>query len=462
MSRRLLIAALWCAVVVPAQAEPGRIAETVPLGVAKVDITPQLPVRMYGYGARKTESEGIAGRLKASALAIGGDEGEGPAVLLCVDCGSVPNAIREEVFRRVSQKARLKPERFMLCNSHNHSGPDLKGMATITGTEHEHLAQYAKELTDRLEQVVLASLASRRPGRLEWTQGTVGFAANRRVLKNGKWAGFGAVPDGAVDHSLPLLRATDAQGKLLAVVVNYACHNTTLRGNFKQIHGDWAGCAQECIEADHPGAVAMITLGCGADSDPCPHSTVELCRQHGRAMADEVNRLLAGSFKPVSSKLCARMSTLEVPYAPLPPLETLKQTAAKSYSLKRLLDRVERGEKPPAAESYRIATWAFGDDLAMVFLANEVVVDYALRMKRQMDGHRLWINAYSNDVSYYVASDRLIGEGGYEVNNSLNTLVSYGRPETVQPTIEDRIVGRVRELLPKSFAKPAPGGAVQK
>ena len=69
-------------------------AQVVPVGVAKVDITPESPVRMYGYGARKTESEGIAGRLKASALAIGADAGEGPAVLLTVDCGAVPTASR--------------------------------------------------------------------------------------------------------------------------------------------------------------------------------------------------------------------------------------------------------------------------------------------------------------------------------------------------------------------------------
>ena len=61
---------------------------------------------------------------------------------------------------------------------------------------------------------------------------------------------------------------TGADGKLLAVVVNYACHNTTLRGDFLQIHGDWAACAQQCIEADNPGAAALVTIGCGADSDP--------------------------------------------------------------------------------------------------------------------------------------------------------------------------------------------------
>jgi hypothetical protein len=427
---------------------------TAPVGVAKVDITPEYPVRMYGYGARKTESVGVAGRLKATALALGGDSGDGPAILLAVDCGAVPADIRDAVLRRVQAKTPLKPERFMLANSHNHSGPDLKGMGTMSGAQREHLARYAAELTGRLEEVVLKALASRKPGRLAWTRGSVGFAANRRVLKDGRWVGFGAVPDAPADRSLPLLRVTDSEGKLLAIVVNYACHNTTLRGDFRQIHGDWAGCAQECIEADHPGAVAAVTIGCGADADPHPHGTVELCRRHGRAVADEVNRLLAGPFKPVDPALSARMTELVIPFEPLPPVEELRRRAANSYPVQRLLGLLERGEKPPASERYTIATWVFGKDLAMVFLADEVVVDYALRMKRELDGSRLWINAYSNDVSMYVASNRLLKEGGYEVDNSLGARVTYGRPERMQPPLEDRIVQRVREMLPPGFRTP--------
>jgi hypothetical protein len=429
--------------------------ETVPIGVAKVDITPQTPVRMYGYAARKTESEGIAGRLKASALAIGGDEGDGPAVLLSVDCGAVPADARQEVFERVGADVPLKPERFMLANAHIHSGPNLKGMASISGQEHEHLARYLGELVDRLEQVVREALAARKPGRLAWTKGSVGFAANRRVLKEGKWSGFGAVPDAPADHTLPVMRVTDADGNLRAVVVNYACHCTTLRGNFKEIHGDWAACAQESIEADHPGAVAMVTIGCGADSDPCPHGTVALCGQHGRALADEVKRLLEGPMQPIEPKLTARLAPLEIPFEELPPKEKLEELAKGSHAAKRLLERLERGEEAPASKSYQIATWVFGDDLAMVFLSDEVVVDYALRLKRELDGSRLWITAYTNDVSTYIVSQRLIEEGGYEVRNSLSAAISYGRPDQLQPAMEDRIVNRVRDLLPEEFQSEA-------
>src|SRR5213596_410282 len=58
-------------------------------GVAKVDITPDYPVRLSGFGFRRTESEGVTQRIWAKALAIDGDgDGGEPAVLLTVDnCG---------------------------------------------------------------------------------------------------------------------------------------------------------------------------------------------------------------------------------------------------------------------------------------------------------------------------------------------------------------------------------------
>ena len=50
---------------------------TVPVGAAVVDVTPSYPIRLMGYGSRKTESEGVASPLKVRALAIGGDAGDG-------------------------------------------------------------------------------------------------------------------------------------------------------------------------------------------------------------------------------------------------------------------------------------------------------------------------------------------------------------------------------------------------
>ena len=172
----------------------------------------------------------------------------------------------------------------------------------------------------------------------------------------------------------------------------------------------------------------MIALGCGGDADPYPHGTIELCRRHGRAMADEVKRLLAGPMKPLRAEVSARMATFELAYDPLPPIAKLREAAEHSFCVEALLKRLEQGTKPPPAETYYVAVWAFGEDLAMIFLSDEVVVDYALRLRREFDGRRLWINAYCNDVSFYVASDRLLKEGGYEAEESASTLITYGHP----------------------------------
>jgi hypothetical protein len=168
-------------------------------------------------------------------------------------------------------------------------------------------------------------------------------------------------------------------------------------------------------------------------------------------MADEVKRLLALPFRPIKCKLTAKSATLDIPCDKPPTIDELRQQAKKSYPAKRLLASIERGEKPPTSKRYQMVTWVFDDDLAMVFLSDEVVVDYALRLKRDFDGSRLWISAYCNDVSTYIVSKRLISEGGYEVRNSLSARVTYGCPEQVKPAMEDRIVGQVRSLLPEIF-----------
>jgi hypothetical protein len=97
---------------------------------------------------------------------------------------------------------------------------------------------------------------------------------------------------------------------------------------------------------------------------------------------------------------------------------------------------------------YPIQTWSFGTDLAMVFLPGEVVVDYGLRLKRELDSSRIWVNGYSNDVPCYIASKRVIAEGGYEVDASMD---SYDKPTRFDPSVEDIIINKTHELLPDSF-----------
>src|SRR5262245_43594623 len=98
---------------------------------------------------------------------------------------------------------------------------------------------------------------------------------------------------------------------------------------------------------------------------------------------------------------------------------------AEGLQAKINLARLDRGEPTPKTLPYVVQTWTFGDRLGMVRHEGEVVVDNARRLKLEFDSQRLWISAYCNDVPCYIASRRVIGEGGYEADRSI---VYYDRP----------------------------------
>jgi sugar lactone lactonase YvrE len=416
------------------------------VGVAAVDVTPDYPVRLSGYGSRREETAVVVQRLSAKALAIGSDE-EGPAVLVTVDNMGVPYTIRNEVLRRLAGKTNVVSDRFAISFSHTHCAPMLTGVGAnlfsmdIPAEHLKAIDRYTHELTDKIEQVVLAALADRKPARLAWGKGEVGFAANRRNF-----------PIKRIDHDLPVLCVTAPDGKVRAIFTSYACHCTTIAFNI--FHSDWAGAAQQDLERDFPGAIALTAIGCGADQNPAPRGTLELAAQHGEELADEARRVLGGKLTPITGALICRTKQITLPFEPLPTHEqwqTLAESpiASIAYHARKNLERLDRGETLPTQLPYMVQTWTFGNDLAMVFLPGEVVVDYSLRLKSEFDRTRLWVNAYSNDAPCYIPSERVLEEGGYEGGGAM---VYYDRPTRFASGIEDRIISAVHDILPKSFA----------
>jgi hypothetical protein len=436
---------------------------TVPVGAAVVDITPDYPIRMVGYESRKKESDGIASRLKARALAIGADDDSegGPVVLVAVDNCAVGSKFVEEVAARLNKKVKLPRERFAVCSTHTHCAPGLSsGLDFIFGNpipaeERAHIDRYTRELVDALEKVSLEALAARSPASLAWGQGRAGFAANRRVMKDGRWRGFGVNPNGPVDHSVPVLRATGTDGKVKAVLFGYACHCTTLGGDYYKICAEWTGYACDEVEQQSPGAVALAIIGCGADANPEPRRNLDDAKAHGLAVGREVDRLVKSSLTPLPVRIQGRLKRIELPLEPLPGRakieEQTKAQGATGFLARTLIARLDRGESLPTTVPYVVQTWCFGDDMAMIFLAGEVVVDYALRLKWETDGERIWVASYSNDVPCYIPSRRILTEGGYEADSSMTY---YGYPSRLAPATEDLIVGAVHSILPDPFDGP--------
>ncbi len=299
-----------------------------------------------------------------------------------------------------------------------------------------------------MERVALAALANRKPAKLEWAVGRVSFAKNRRT------------EGGPVDHDLPMLVVKSADSDAVrAIYVSYACHCVTLSHN--KISGDWAGYAAEAIERNQPGAIALVSIGCGSDSNPSSGVTddnVAAAVEQGAEIANEVQRLQKGSLKQVTGPIAATLNNIELPLKELPTRDELVSLAERDtpegYNAKHQLAKLDRGERLQSAIDYPIQTWTFGDSLAMVFLAGEVCVDYSLRLKQELDSDRLWLHAYANDFCCYVPSERLLREGGYGGGAEI---VYFALPTSLQAGLEKRIVDEVHRQVPRAFHRPDPG-----
>ena len=359
----------------------------------------------------------------------------------------MPAAVRDEVAARLAKKAGLRNERFALCSTHAHTAPMLTGSipnifgAALPPDQQGRVDRYTRELTDKLEQVALAALKARRPATLAWGQTKAGFAANRRTK------------GGPVDHDLPVLVARDKSGQVRALFMSYACHCTTLGATPNRICGDWAGYAREYLERDHPGAIVLVALGCGGDANPNPRTGLELAQQHGNTITTAVNALLQQPLTPLRDKLACQAKPIALPFDTLPTREEWMTRAQSTnqyiaYHAKKNLARLDRGEKLPTQLPYLVQTWNFGNELAMVFLPGEVVVDYSLRLKKEYDASRLWVNAYANDVPCYIPSKRIWREGGYEGGYAM---IYYDRPTRLAEGTEELIVSTVHDLLPREF-----------
>jgi neutral ceramidase len=442
-------------------------------GVATVVITPEQSMWMAGYAARTKPSEGKVHDLNAKALALEDSQGT-RFVIVTMDLIGFPREFRDSVEKEVAARFGLKPEGLLLNVSHTHCGPEIRAWRAtqawdLPPEQIELGKKYAEALQVKIVDLVGRALKDLAPAQLSYVHGRAAVAMNRRLLTE---RGYVISPnaDGPVDHDVPVLLVAAPDGKMRAILFGYACHNTTL--DFYQFCGDYAGFAQLYLEETHPGAVALFMIGCGADQNPTPRRTLEWAKQHGRAVANGVEQALASKPRPVRGPLRLALGEAMLELAAPPSVEELKKQASstnkyESRHAEELLKDLEAGRRR-STYPYLVHVAQFGDDLTMVGLAGEVVVDYSLRLKKELaaprgeailalsspaskggtlspQGPAVWVAGYCNEVFGYVPSQRVLQEGGYEAKDSI---LYYDITVTpFAPSVEKRIVDKVHELV---------------
>ena len=372
-------------------------------GVATAVITPHRPMPMAGYGARKKPAEGKDQDLFGKVLAIEDAQGN-RVVFITLDLIGVVADLRSAVEQRLEKQFKLPLHALVMNASHTHCGPAYG---------RPELKDYFDSIVNKLVAATGKAIGSQAPARLSYAHAKCGFAMNRRTPTDKGFYNH-PNPNGPVDHTVPVLRVDDAEGKLKAVMFGYACHNTSV--GYLRWLGDYAGFAQQYFEEAHPGVTAMFLMGCGGDQNPYPRGTSEWAAKHGRSLCTAVE------------------AALEVTQ------RTLRHQNELSGPLKAVMGTVDLEFVPESREdfAYPVQLVQFGKGLSIITLGNEVVIDYSLRLKKELGGEEkpvIWVAGYSNVYSGYIPSKRVLLEGGYEA-----------RSRPWKPTLEDRIISKVHKL----------------
>lgn len=419
-------------------------------GIGRIIITPEKPIYMSGYAGRDHPSEGVIHDLWAKALVIEDHKGARVAIVT-TDLIGLPRGVADVVAARVQKEYGIERPHLVLNSSHTHTGPliqhNLETMFDLSPADSQVVADYASSLIDKLVAVVGAALKDLAPADLSFGNGRATFAINRREnTPNG--VKIGENPKGPSDPDVPVLKVTAPDGKLRAVLFGYACHNTTLTGQFYRLSGDYAGFAQLTVEKAHPGATAMFVMLCGADQNPHPRSTIELAEQHGASLGAEVDLVLGEKLQRVRGPVRAAFQIVDLNFAPQT-RETFQSRLGESnvYRVrhaKAMLKLADDRSPLLVRYPYPVQAVQFGKDLTFVALGGEVVVDYVLRIKREFGAKGIIVAGYSNDVMSYIPSLRVLKEGGYEANDSM---IYYGLPGPYDEHVEDRIMTTIHQVL---------------
>lgn len=274
------------------------------IGVARADITPPVGIYARNWGAAEHDAaEGIHRPLFVTALVIRDTESGDPLIVVDADLGWWRNLELEREFRTsILELLKLDESRFLFALAHTHAAPPLTDQVDPEWEGGELLVPYLDQVRRATIEAVSNAIEMAQPATLEWHTGRCQLAAARDLRDPGEIARrvCGFDPDAKADDTLLVGRVSDANGKPIAVIANYACHPTTLAWDNRQVSPDYVGAMRETIESEMDGAKALFLQGASGELAPRYQYVGDpsVADIHGRELGFAVLTTLAGMEPP--------------------------------------------------------------------------------------------------------------------------------------------------------------------
>ncbi len=395
-------------------------AQTFQAGYARRDITPREAVPMWGYGSRHDAlSQGTMDPLYADAVVI--QAGETKIAIAGLDLGRSPSdASLERIRERVRKETGIVHS--FIAGSHTHHGPVLE----LTDRERRGKGRFdaAIRYYSQMEESIAAAIieANSRLIPAHVAAGSValtGFNTNRHTKLGPKVS----------DRDLTVLRLDAADGKPIAMIVNFAAHPTTLPDTTLQFSADYVGAMKNAVSAELKTPVVFMQ---GAAGDQSVDREKGVYTEYGRALASEVIRL------------SRELQPQEVPASTLSVKEERFQFPARiDLSNPLVLQMYGKAFFPELVENFadeyaggvrpRLGVALLNKEIAFVAGSGEFFSNHAIRLKERARVKTLFFLGYCNGYHQYFPTIEAIAEGGYGADATVSP-VAPGAGEQMMNT----------------------------
>jgi len=207
-----------------------------------------------------------------------------------------------------------------------------------------------------------------------------------------------------------VLRVDDAEGRPIAVVVNFAAHPTSIPADNLELSADYPGALKAVVEAEL-GGVALFMQGAAGDlsTDRSRHGDY---RQYGAALGHEAGHL-AGALTTVPA-LNPTLHFREEQFHFASRTDFRNPLNALVYALAffpeliaNYVDEFADGIRP------RLSVALLNEEIAFVGCSGEFFCQHALRLKERAPVRHLFFFGYCNGHHLYFPTIEAVAEGGY-------------------------------------------------
>src|SRR5687768_16493308 len=235
--------------------------------VVKIDITPEVPQNLLGYGPRN--STGTNDPIFHKIVAL--DDGRTQFFLISSDLCLVSPTEYDRVAARIQKLYGIDPVNVWWTVTHTHSAPEVGSAGMYATYLADRIVKLYPAYTDMIEQKLIDGIREAR-GKLVPEKMGVGWGfsqanINRRAVDVDGKASLGLNPDGPVDRRIGLIRVDREDGSPIALIANYAIHGTVLGPQNTLISGDAPGVVAEYVE-DKIGAPLVFINGAAGNLAP--------------------------------------------------------------------------------------------------------------------------------------------------------------------------------------------------